>query len=361
MKAHKGWETNRDAQRNAIADMVMFCAVSGCRELKPYREFSTPEKKIEFKKNFDFLVGQGCDPKALVTALQLANTIQVPDAPSSKRVKSLRNQILRVSRELTALQPSLVAAGWEIDAPETEARGVCELLYRRASYYQRRLRIGTCLSGRTQKRVRALIDRMLRLAHDLAPTQLGTQAMFFVIQNWRRAPEGDPEPKPLKQHLRELAEDFEDWLRMAKEGGLPRSDSLMRVKRVCPVLYVKWATRGHPFHERVANLLSIVKNKITKEQLSREVTEFEENCPYASDHIRMVLSMVHLRKKRYRVQSVKPYRVKAAPVKARREEEDFLIRFSFDRNGEIVFAHSSGRVPKKWQTLLELLGLAEPK
>jgi len=355
MKAHKGWETNRDAQRNAIADMVMYSAVLGVEELKPYREFSSTERKAEFKENFEFLLGEGCDSRALVTALQMANTIQVPDAPPSRLVKSLLSQVLRVSHDLSVLEDSFVGCGWDTFAPKKQARAVDELLFRHASYYERRLQTdATHLSRHVGKRLRALIDRMRKLAHGLALVERTPMFMFFVVQNWRRATGDELEPKMLKEHLRDIAEDFDDWLRMAREGGVPRSDSLMRVRRVCPVLYVKWATRGHPFHECVANLLSILRIHISKEQLARELAEFEENCPYASDHIRMVLSLVHLRKKKYRVQSVKPYRVKAAPVKAKKEKEDFEIRFSFDPDGKIVYAYSSGRVPKKWRPLLEL-------
>lgn len=340
MKAHKGWETNREAQRNAVADMVMYSAALQCRELKPYKAFSTPEKKADFKADFDFLVGEGCDPKALVTALQMANTIRVPDAPSSKQVKSLLNQILRVSHELATLEESFAAASWNGLTAEEKVPSLCELLYQHASCYERSLRTGkTGLSLRMQKRVRALVNRMLRLTHDIPLVERGS-LMFFVIQNWRRAAEDEPKGKPLQQHLRDLAEDFEDWLRMASEGGLPRSHSLMRVNRVCPVLYVKWATRGRPFHERVANLLSIVSSQINAPQLAKEVGDFEEQYPYASDYIRMSLSLVHLRKKRYRVLSVKPYQNKfpgkRKPPRPKKEQDDFLI--VLDSNGEILFS-----------------------
>jgi len=341
MKVHKGWETNREAQRNAIADMVMYWAAVGCKELKPYREFSMPGKKTLFKADFDFLVGEGCDPKALVTALQMANTIQVPDAPSNKQVKSLLNQILRVSHKLSALENDFAAAGWATIVAEKEARGLCELLYRCASYYEQRLRAGKPkLSLEKQRRTKSLVSTVLRLAHDLSRVERGW-LMFFVIQNWRRAGEADePKGHSLRKRLRDLAEDFEDWLRMASDGGLPRSDSLLRVNRVCPVLYVKGATRGRPLHERVANLLSIVKFKITAPQLAREVGEFEEKYPYVSDYIRMSLSLVHLRKKRYRVLSVKPYQSespgKRNPARPKKEQDDFLI--VLDSNGEILFS-----------------------
>jgi hypothetical protein len=88
---------------------------------------------------------------------------------------------------------------------------------------------------------------------------------------------------------------------MASERVPPRSNSFVRVKHVCPVLYVKWATRGRSFYKDVRTLLKPIVGQIDTAQLSREVEQFEAGCPYSADQIRGTLAAVHCGKRTYQV------------------------------------------------------------
>jgi hypothetical protein len=70
---------------------------------------------------------------------------------------------------------------------------------------------------------------------------------------------------------------------------------------VCPVIYVKWATR-QPFCERVAKLLDlggVTPTPIDAQQLSREALAFEADYPFAAGCIRTNLALVHQREWTY--------------------------------------------------------------
>jgi hypothetical protein len=314
MKAHKGWENTRKAQKDAIADFMILMAVASCHTLKPYRSFSKPVDKTLFTDDFTHLLRWGCTPKALVTALQMSNTIDVENSPPSRQVKPMAKRIRGLAHELGELESSGRLVWRNYPNPVNPARQngdppdawrLTKGLYTQAEKLERSLRkAGRKASPSLDARLETVIKNMRELAGEMVDLE-GTG--FLAIQN-RRRPLEQEAGKTLRERLYNRADDYEDWLRMASEKVPPRSHSLMRVNHVCPVLYVKWATRGHPFHERVANLLSIVKTQITAPQLAREVEEFETSYPWSSDYIRSSLARVHRGEKIYRVLPVKPYR-----------------------------------------------------
>jgi len=313
MKAHKGWRKNRKAQRDTVADFMILMAVASCEPLKPYRGFSKSEHKNLFRRDFFHLIGCGCTPKALVTALQMSNTIRIPDAPSSKQVKPMVKRIRRLADELGDLESSgRLAWNNQTNAVKGDAKKgdapwrVSKGLNIQADRIERSLRRAGCkVSPRHKIGIESVAKDMRKLADEMVDLE---STGFLAIQNLRRGPLEEQAGQTLRERLYNCAEDYENWLRMASEKVPPRAHSLLRVNHVCPVLYVKWATRGRPFHERVANLLSIVKTRITAPQLAREVEEFETGYPYSTDYIQCSLAAVHRGERTYQVLPVKPYR-----------------------------------------------------
>lgn len=146
-------------------------------------------------------------------------------------------------------------------------------------------------------RLGAVVREMRQLADDMTDLE---SALPLVIQNLR-SPLEQQAGQTLRERLDHRADDYEDWLRMASEKVPPRSDSLFRVNRVCPVLYVKWATGGRCFYNEVCQLLEHIRLPVKSTQLSREVAQFERGCPYSADHIRSALAAVHCGKRTYNV------------------------------------------------------------
>lgn len=314
MKAHKGWRKDRKAQRDTVADFMILMAVASCEPLKPYRGFSKPEHKNLFRREFFHLVGCGCTPKALVTALQMSNTIRIADAPSSKQIKPMVKRIRTLADELGDLEASgrLVwnnhTNAVKGDAQKGDAPDVWRVskgLNLQADRIERSIRRARKLSPRHKLRIESVAKHMRELADEMDDLE---STGFLAIQNLTRGPSEEQAGQTLRERLYNCADDYEKRLHMASEKIPPRAHSLLRVNHVCPVLYVKWATRGRPFHERVANLLSIVKTQITAPQLAREVEEFETGYPYSTDYIQCSLAAVHRGEKTYQVLPVKPYR-----------------------------------------------------
>jgi hypothetical protein len=103
----------------------------------------------------------------------------------------------------------------------------------------------------------------------------------------------------LPKWLRKRAEMYDEWAEMARKKVPPRRELFRRVRRVYPVLYVKWAT-GRPFYGKVAILLRLARIAVISEaQLDREVRAFESNYRMAAWHITNSLQMVHEHKLTY--------------------------------------------------------------
>jgi hypothetical protein len=103
----------------------------------------------------------------------------------------------------------------------------------------------------------------------------------------------------LPKWLGKRAEMYDEWVEMARKKIPPRRELFRRVKRVYPVLYVKWAT-GRPYYDRVASLLRLAGIvRISAAQLDREVRAFERDYRMATSHIQGMLQMVHDHKLTY--------------------------------------------------------------
>jgi len=308
MKAHTGWQTDRNVQKETIADFMILMAVVSCEPLRPYKKPSAIRFTTDFDSAFDSLIGQGCRRKALETALQMSNTIRVPDVPSSKRVSPMVKRIRMLADELGDLEASgrLVWRKYPNRPvnPETQKGdplGVWRLskgLYMQADRIERGLRrAGHKASPTLDLRLETVVRDMRQLADDMTDLE---SALPLVIQNLR-GPLEKQAGLTLRERLYHRADDYEDWLRMANEKVPPRSNSFLRVKHVCPVLYVKWAAGGRPFYKEVRKLLSPIVGHVDTGQLSREVEQFETGCPYSADHIRSALAAVHCGNRTYHV------------------------------------------------------------
>ena len=121
---------------------------------------------------------------------------------------------------------------------------VCKGLNIQADRVERNLRRAGCkLSPRHKLRIESLAKDMRELADEMDDLE----SSFLTIQNLRGGPVEEQAGQTMRERLYNRADDYEDWLRMASEKVPPHAHSLLRVNHVCPVLYVKWATRGRPF------------------------------------------------------------------------------------------------------------------
>ncbi len=306
MKAHEDWQSDRKVQKETIADFMILMAVVSCEPLRPYRKPSIINFETDFDFAFDSLIGQGCRRNALETALLMSNTIRVPDAPSSKRVSPMVKRIRMLADELGDLEASgrLVWRNYPNPVKQEPQNGdpsdvwrLTKGLYMQAERIERILRKAGRKASTLDIRLETVVKNMRRLADDMADLE---SALPLVIQNLR-SPLEQQAGQTLRERLYNRANDYEDWLRMASEKVPPRSHSLMRVNHVCPVLYVKWATGGRCFYDRVSDLLLPVVGHIGDTQLSREVKQFEMGCPYSADYIRRSLAAVHCGKRTYNV------------------------------------------------------------
>jgi hypothetical protein len=313
MRAHEGWQSTRKVQKETIADFMILMAVVSCEPLRSYSTPSTTRYKTAFESAFDALIDYGCTRKALETALQMSKTIRVPDAPSSKRVSPMVKRIRMLADELSDLEASgrlvwhnhtnpVIRDTQNGDPPDVWR--LSKGLYVQAERIERRLR----KAGRTVSPRNLAVETVVNNMRQLADEMVDLESTFFLaIQNLRKPLEQEA-GQTMRERLYHRADDYEDWLRMASENVPPRSHSLLRVKRVCPVLYVKWATGGRCFYNEVRELLLPIIGCISAPQLSREVEHFETEYPYSADYIRCSLARVHRGEKTYQVLPVKPDR-----------------------------------------------------
>ena len=227
-----------------MVDWAVFIALprGNLEPLNRYRVL--PEDRDVFKKKLRELVAAGCDQRALVTALWMANTVQVESFPSATRIRSLAKRARDLADEISRLEASHFMA------------------------YQNEEAVSK--SGRGQEDID---DISMAFPH-------------FALPKW----------------LRKRAEMYDEWLQIAKKKGSPRRELLDRVKRVYPVLYVKWAT-NRPFYEKVATVLRLsgIADVKSEAQFEREVRAFESDYPITTSEIRILLQQVHARKLTYYV------------------------------------------------------------
>lgn len=222
-----------------MADWAVFIAApSG--NLQPLRGFKVAEAdQEEFISIFMGLVDDGCDEKALKTALWMANTIQVPPFPRAPRVKLLAKKLRALADEISRLEKTNFLV-WQ-------TREIVR-----------------------QSNVSENADVSLALP-------------YFALPKW----------------LRRRAEMYDDWLGMARRKIPPRRELFRRVRRVYPSIYVKWAT-GRPHYDKVVALLRLAGIvRISAAQLDREFRAFESDYRLATSHIQSTLQQVHEHKLTY--------------------------------------------------------------
>jgi hypothetical protein len=227
-------------QKCEMADMAIAMAVPSNGE--PLKRLNFRRSGMQtFKTTFKELLLKGCDHKALLTALCMANTIWVRPLPTARRVKAAAKRMRELAEEITELEKT-------------------EFLI--------------------------LQHRQVVTESGLGPEDVDDLSLAFpqlALPKW----------------LQKGAQMYEAWLKMATQKVPPRFELLRRVRRVCPVIYVKWATR-QPFCERVARLLDLGGViHIDAQQLSGETLAFEADYPFAAGCIRTNLALVHQREWTY--------------------------------------------------------------
>lgn len=236
MKPDDVTRANLTKQKCEMADSAIAMAVpSNCEPLKNL-EIRKSDWQT-FKDAFRELLLKGCDHKALWTALCMANTITVRPLPTARRVKAAVKRMRELAGEIAELE-------------------------------------------KTQFHI--LQQRQVVKERGIGPEDfddLSLELPQFALPKW----------------LEEGARMYEDWVKMASQKVRPRSELLRRVGRVCPVIYVKWAT-GRPFCAQVARLLDLGRViSIDAPQLSGQTLAFEADYPFAAGCIRANLALVHRR------------------------------------------------------------------
>jgi hypothetical protein len=241
-------------QRHMMADWAMSVSLPSVKY--PLEQYEVPvSRRGEFEKTFQFLLGKGCDALALRAALCMAKTIREREMPKAERVRVVADKLRALASEV-----------WELESSHFLIAQESEELNR-----------GTGIPQDT--------------FHDAIVLQNGNAVLSKKFPHFA-----------LPELLRRRAKMYDDWLGNAKERMPPRADLLRQVKRMSPAIYVKWATVGHPFCDRVANLLrlaGIVKDddidarNLGGTQLNRELLSFEANYPLTTQKILWSLQPIH--------------------------------------------------------------------
>ncbi len=222
-----------------MADWALFIGVpfGNLQPLKGCR--LTEGASEEFMATTMDLVAKGCDGNALMTALHMANTVQVPPFPSATKVKAIAKRMRDLAKDISELEET------------------------------------NFLVWQTRE-----IVRQSKITED---DDVSLVFPHFALPKW----------------LGERAKMYDEWGEMAKRKIPPRRELFRRARRVYPVLYVKWAT-GRPYYDKVATLLRLAGIvRISEAQLQREVKAFERNYRMTTSHIQSTLQMVHEHKLSY--------------------------------------------------------------
>jgi hypothetical protein len=239
MKQSESTAAERKTQKDTMADWALFIGVP-FGNLEPLKGFKLGEAVgEEFMAIAWDLVAKGCDGNALMTALNMANTVQVPPFPSAARVKAIAKRMRDLAKDISELEKT------------------------------------NFLVWQTRQ-----IVRQSKLSED---DEASLVFPHFALPKW----------------LGKRAEMYDEWLKMARKKIPPRRELFRRVRHVYPVLYVKWAT-GRPYYDKVATLLRLAGIvRISAAQLDREVRAFERDYRMATSDIQGMLQMVHKHKLSY--------------------------------------------------------------
>jgi hypothetical protein len=277
---------DRKRERNLMADWAMFFSLPSIED--PLQQYEVAKsERLKFKDDFDFLVEKKCTPFALETALRVAKTIGGRGMPKAARVKRVAAKMRVLADEISRLEASYFLIAQEFE----EIRNYNPPTFYDALLLKRPLQsVVSEFMGRQAK----MDDRWgvaAQTVHDSRVFRrrdglLSTRFPHFLIPDL----------------LNRRASMYDDWLERAQNKIPPRSDLLGRVKRMCPVLYVKWATGGNCFCTRVANLLryaGIVDPSdadgrgLGGTQLNRELMSFESDYRLTTSEITRLLKRVH--------------------------------------------------------------------
>jgi len=244
---------NRMRQKNMMADWTVFQSVPSVRDpLERYKVAESNRKR--FEKDFQFLLAKGCNGQALETALRMAATIRVKVLPSSRRVKAVVEKMRALAKEMSELESSYFLIAQESEEINRESPSEAETF------------------------------------HDAIVLKKGNVVLLERFPHF-----------VLPELLSRRVKMYDDWLRDAENRVPPRRELLVRVRRVCPALYVKWATHGHPFCGRVATLLRLAGiYDVSGPQLNSELLAFEANYQLATFEILRVLEKIHRHELTYR-------------------------------------------------------------
>jgi len=224
-----------------MADWAIFIGVP-FGNLQPLKGFKLGEDVAEeFMSTTEDLVAKGCDGNALMTSLFMANTVEVPPFPPATKVKAIAKRMRDLATDISELEKTNFLV-WQ---------------------------------------TREIVRQSKMSEYD----DVSRVFPHFALPKW----------------LGKRAEMYGEWVEMARRKIPPRRELFRRVRRVYPVLYVKWAT-GRPHYDKVATLLKLAGIvKISSAQLDREVRAFERDYRMAASHIQSTLQMVHEHKLTYSV------------------------------------------------------------
>ena len=241
-------------QRHMMADWAMSVSLPSVKYPLEQYEVAASGRE-DFEEEFRFLVGKGCEAVALEAALCMAKTMRARVMPKAEKVRVGAEKLRALARELSELESS-----YFLIAQESEE-----------------LNRGT--------------DIQQDPFHDALVLQKGNAVLLKRFPHFA-----------LPELLRRRASMYDDWLGNAKNSRPPRADFLRQVERMSLAIYVKWATAGHPFSERVAKLLrlaGIVKpddvnaRNLGGTQLHRELLSFETNYPSTTQQVLWALQPIH--------------------------------------------------------------------
>ena len=273
-----------------MADWAMFVSLPSIKY--PLQQYKVVEaQRDNFEEDFEFLLKRGCDQQALETSLRMAKTVRVNVMPKADRVKSVAKQMRALAKEISRLEGLYFLVAQEFEELRTETKPntlhnpfvsrESDILHSKeflAEFLYRRPEVDGWPSDP-------------ETFHDILMSQRNSGLLSKRFPHFA-----------LPELLNRRARMYDDWSKGAQSKVPPRADLLDQVKRMCPALYVKWATGGRPFCDRVANLLRLtgIANYVNGTglggtQLNREIARFEANYQLTTSEIRRLLQRVHRR------------------------------------------------------------------
>jgi hypothetical protein len=128
-----------------------------------------------------------------------------------KRMRKLADELA----DLEAKSCFVAHSGMNKAEKQTRGRRVTQRLYMQADDCEDWLRMdGDKVPPPAKLKVEAIVKKMRKLANDMIDLEATS---FLVIQNWRSPAEEEPVGQKLPERLYNHADEYEDWLRMARD------------------------------------------------------------------------------------------------------------------------------------------------